>query len=180
MCHASLPLNQDELTASALSSGNASSHHLLSRAETEPLNLHHHSRSPSQDRLTPTLHYYKKIISTVVTLPTTQSHLHFASSLARASHHQNSTQHRLSLSPLSHTHHPSTQLIPHWWTSRPSFASQTTYRHVNSYDIHLKLCFHYCVLRDEINKTRSQLHMFSIKIKLRHHCFKYSPLIWSG
>jgi hypothetical protein len=60
-CRASFLLNQDELVASASSSGNASSHRLSSRAKIETLNLHHHSRSPSPDRLTPTLHYYKKL-----------------------------------------------------------------------------------------------------------------------
>jgi hypothetical protein len=30
--------------------------------------------------------------------------------------------------------------------------------------IHLKLCFHRCVLRDEMNKIRSQLHIFFKKI----------------
>jgi hypothetical protein len=33
----------------------------------------------------------------------------------------------------------------------------------HSYDIHLKSCFHCCVLRDEINKTRSHLHIFFLK-----------------
>jgi hypothetical protein len=37
-----------------------------------------------------------------------------------------------------------------------------------------KICFHCCVLCDEINKTRSHLHMFSKK-KLTHRCFKSSP-----
>jgi hypothetical protein len=67
-CHASFPLNQDELVAFASSSSNPSSHRIASRAKTEVLNLHHHSRSPSPNHLTPTLHCYKKIISTVATL----------------------------------------------------------------------------------------------------------------
>jgi hypothetical protein len=36
--------------------------------------------------LTPTLHYYKKVISTLVTLLTTQPCLHFVSSLVREHH----------------------------------------------------------------------------------------------
>jgi hypothetical protein len=102
-CHASVPLNQDELVVSASSFGNASSHRILSRAETEALNPHDQSRSPS------TIHYYKKIISTVATPPTTQSHLHFVSSLVRASCHRSSIRRHHFLSSLSHTHHPSTQ-----------------------------------------------------------------------
>jgi hypothetical protein len=44
------------------------------------------------------------------------------------------------------------------------------------YDINLKFYFHYCVLHDEMNKTRSHLHMFK-KIKLIYRCFKFSPSI---
>jgi hypothetical protein len=80
LCHASLPWSQDELAASTSSFGNASSRHLLSRAETEALNSHHRHRPPSSDHLTPTLHCYKKVISTLTTLPTTQPRLHFTSS----------------------------------------------------------------------------------------------------
>jgi hypothetical protein len=87
LCHAFFPLNQDELAASVSSSGNGSSCRLLSRVKTEALNPYHHSRPPSSDRPTPTLCCYKKIISTLVTLPTTQSCLYFASSLARAPRH---------------------------------------------------------------------------------------------
>jgi hypothetical protein len=108
-CHTSFPLSQDELAASASSSGNTLSHRLPSRAETKALNLHHHLRSPSPDRSTPTLRCYKKIISTLATLPTTQPCLHFASSLAIALCHWSSTRHRRSLSPLSHVYRPSVQ-----------------------------------------------------------------------
>jgi hypothetical protein len=108
-CHASFPVNQDELAASALSSGNASSCHFPSRTETEALNPHDHTRPPSLERLTLTLHWYKKIISTLITHLTTQSHLYFASSLARAPHHRSSIHRHHSLSPLSHAHRPSTQ-----------------------------------------------------------------------
>jgi hypothetical protein len=45
--------------------------------------------------LTSTLHFYKKIISTLVTLPITQSRLYFASSLVRAPRHRSSTCHHL-------------------------------------------------------------------------------------
>jgi hypothetical protein len=107
--HAFFPLSQDELAASASSSSNVLSCRLFSRAKTEALNPHHHRRLPSMDRSTLTLHYYKKIISILVTLPTTQQCLHFASSLARAQCHQSSTCHHHSLSPPSYVHYPSTQ-----------------------------------------------------------------------
>jgi hypothetical protein len=110
--HASFPLNQNEVTTSVLSSDNASSHRLPSRAETEALNMHHRHRLPSPNRLTHTLHCYKKIILTLTTLPTTQPRLHFVSSLAKAPCHQNSTCRRCSLSPSSHAHPPSTQRHP--------------------------------------------------------------------
>jgi hypothetical protein len=106
-CHASFPLSQDELTASASSSGNTLSCRLPSRAETEALNPHHRRQSPSLNRSTPTLHCYNKAILTLATLPTTQPHLYFTSFLARAPHHQSSTHRYHSLSLPSHTHHPS-------------------------------------------------------------------------
>jgi hypothetical protein len=102
-------LSQDEFTPFASSYGNASSYHLPSRAKIESLNLHHRYWPPSLDSSTPTLHYYKKVISTLVTLPTTQSRLHFASTLARAPHHRSSTHRHRSFSPSSHMHHPSAQ-----------------------------------------------------------------------
>jgi hypothetical protein len=103
-----------------------------SQAKTEALNPHHRGRLPSPNRLTPILHCYKKIISTLTTLRTTQPRLYFASSIARAPWHRSSTRHRRSLSPLSHSHHPSAQWLSRWWTSRPTFTSQTAYRYVNS------------------------------------------------
>jgi hypothetical protein len=51
-CHASFPLSQDELAASASSPDIALSHHLPSRAETEALNPHHHCYTRSA-RLSP-------------------------------------------------------------------------------------------------------------------------------
>jgi hypothetical protein len=51
-----------------------------SRAETEVLNLHHHRWPPSSDNPTSTHHCFKKVISILVTLSTTQPHLHFVSS----------------------------------------------------------------------------------------------------
>jgi hypothetical protein len=132
-CHASFPWSYDELAASASYCGNASSCFLPSRAETKELNLHHRCWPPSLDHLTPTLHFYKKVISILVTLPTTKPHLHFASSTARAPRYQSSTCRHHSLSLLSHSYHPSTQRHPWWQTNRLSFASQTSYRHVNSY-----------------------------------------------
>jgi hypothetical protein len=98
-----------------------------SRAKTKALNPHYHHRPPFSDNLTPTLHCYKKVISTLPTLPTTQLLLHFISSLAIGippyCHH--------SLLLLSHTR-PSAQWYPWWQISRPSFTFRTTYRHVNS------------------------------------------------
>jgi hypothetical protein len=52
------------------------------------------------DRLTPTLHYYKKIILILTTLSVTQLRLHFISFLARASRHWSSTHDKLVV-PLS-------------------------------------------------------------------------------
>jgi hypothetical protein len=94
MGHSSFPWSQDELAASTSSFGNALSCRLPSWAKTEALNPHHRRRSPSPDPLTLTLHCCKNVISTLVTLPTTQPHLHFASLLARAPRHQNSTRRR--------------------------------------------------------------------------------------
>jgi hypothetical protein len=112
LCHPSFPLNQDELAASASSFGIALSPHLPSQAKTEVLNLHHRHRLPFSDRLTPTLHCYRKIIPTLTTLPTTQTHLNFASSLARAPRHWSSTRRCRSLSPWSHAHYLSAQRHP--------------------------------------------------------------------
>jgi hypothetical protein len=122
-CHTSFPWSQDELVASASSSGNASFHRLSSRVETEALNLHHHHRPASLDRLTFTLHYYKKVISTLATLSITQPCLHFASSLARAPHDRSSTCHHRYLSLSAHAQHRFAQWHPWWWTSWPSFTS---------------------------------------------------------
>jgi hypothetical protein len=43
-----------------------------SRTETEALNPHHHRKLPSPDHPTLTLHYYKKIISILITLSITE------------------------------------------------------------------------------------------------------------
>jgi hypothetical protein len=80
-----------------------------SRAETEALNPHHHHRPPFSDHLTPNLHCYKNVISTLSTLPTTQSGLYFTSSLARAPYHQSSNHRCRSLLPSSHVYRPSAQ-----------------------------------------------------------------------
>jgi hypothetical protein len=88
-------------------------HHIASpRAETKAVNSHHRHRPSSLYRLTPTLYYYKKVISTVSTLSTTQPCLYFVSSLTRAPCHWSSTYHHHSLSLPSHVHHPSTQRHP--------------------------------------------------------------------
>jgi hypothetical protein len=57
-------------------------HRLPSGAENEVLNPHHRRRPASLDRLTLTIHRYKKVISILTTLSITQLHLYFASSLA--------------------------------------------------------------------------------------------------
>jgi hypothetical protein len=67
---------------------------------------------PFLDSLTLIIHCYKKVILTFVTLPTTQSHLYFASSLARALRHRSFTHRHCSFSPPSHVHRPSTQRHP--------------------------------------------------------------------
>jgi hypothetical protein len=103
-CHASFLLSQDDLTASASSSGNVLSYRVPSRTETEALNLHHCRRLPSSERLTLTLHCYKKIILILSTLSITRSRLYFVFSLARASHHRSSTRRRHFFSLLSHAH----------------------------------------------------------------------------
>jgi hypothetical protein len=107
LCHASFTWSQDELTASTSSSGNTLSYRLTSRGKTEALNPHHRRRPPSLDHPTTTLHYYKNVISSLVTLLTTQLRLHFTSSLVGAPHHRSSTRRRCSLSLLSHAHRPS-------------------------------------------------------------------------
>jgi hypothetical protein len=78
-CHTSFSLSKNELTASALSFGNALSRRFPSRYETEALNLYYHHRLLSSDCLTPTLYWYKKIILTLITLSTTQPCHHFTS-----------------------------------------------------------------------------------------------------
>jgi hypothetical protein len=122
-CHASFPLNQDDLASSASSSDNVSSCRLTSWAETEALNSQHRHKPPSVDRPTHTLYCYKKGISILITLPITQSRLYFASSLARASRHRSSTHRHCSLLSLSHTQCSSTQRHLRWWISWLSFAS---------------------------------------------------------
>jgi hypothetical protein len=67
-CDASFPLSQDELAVSASSFVNIC---LPFRAKTEVLNLHHHHKPLSPDHPTLSLYYYKKVISTLVALPTT-------------------------------------------------------------------------------------------------------------
>jgi hypothetical protein len=107
-CYASFPLRQDELSTSVLSFDNALSHHLSSQAKNKALNPYHRHMLHSLDRLTTTIHCYKKIISTLVTLPITQPRLYFIFSLARAPRHQSSIRHHYSLSPLSHGDRSST------------------------------------------------------------------------
>jgi hypothetical protein len=68
-CHASFPLSQDELTASASSSDNVLSHRLPSQAKIKVLNPQHCRSLSSPDYPTRTINCYKKIISTFDTLP---------------------------------------------------------------------------------------------------------------
>jgi hypothetical protein len=98
LCHASFPWSEDEIAAFTSFFDNASFHRLPSRVEIEVLNSHYRRRLPSPDRPTPTLHCYKRIISTLTTFPTTLSRLYFASSLTRAPHHWSSIRHCRSLS----------------------------------------------------------------------------------
>jgi hypothetical protein len=84
-CHACFPLSQDELVASSSSFVNGSSYHLLSQVKTESLNPHRRRRPPSSYSSTLIIHGYKNVISTLLTLSITQSHLYCASSLAE--HH---------------------------------------------------------------------------------------------
>jgi hypothetical protein len=144
-CHAIsrfLSLEPRQLAAFASYFGNALFRHLPSRSKIEVLNPHHRRRPPFLDSLTPTLHYYKKFISILITLPTTQLRLYFASSLVRASRHQSFTHHRRFLSPSSHSNRSSAQRQTRWWTSRPSFTSRKAYRHINLYK-NIKLVINY-------------------------------------
>jgi hypothetical protein len=106
-CHASFPLSQDELAISTSSSSNVLSRRLSSRAETKILNSHHRRKLSSLNHPTHTLYCYKKIISTLTTLSTTQTRLHFTSSLARTPRHWSSTHLYRSLSPMSYAHRSS-------------------------------------------------------------------------
>jgi hypothetical protein len=101
-CHASFSCSQDEFAPSTSSSVNTSSRRLPSQAEIKVLNSYH--------RHSPTLilNCYKKVTSTLSTLSTTQPHLYFTSSLARAPHHRSSTR-RCYFSPSSHIYRPSAQ-----------------------------------------------------------------------
>jgi hypothetical protein len=67
-CLSSFSWNQDELTVSTSSSDNTSSCRLCYRAKIEVLNSYHRRQPRSPHRPTLTLHYYKKVISTLVTL----------------------------------------------------------------------------------------------------------------
>jgi hypothetical protein len=106
--HVTLPSHRTKMSSLPLL--HLSVTRLPSRAKTEALNLHRHHRPPSPDSLTPILYCYNKVISTLATLSTTQPHLHFAFSLARAPRPRSSTHHRHSLSPPPHVYH----LFTHW------------------------------------------------------------------
>jgi hypothetical protein len=130
-CHASFPWNQDELTVSASSFNNASSHCLPLAPKSKYWIRTTAVGHPSQTiRLSPST-AIKRPSQYLVTLLTTQSRLCFVSSLVRAPHHQSSTHCRYSLLPPYHTHHPSTQWHPRWWTSRFFFVFWIIYWYVN-------------------------------------------------
>jgi hypothetical protein len=167
-CHASFTWSQDEFAASASSSSNVSSHHISSRVKTKVLNLHRCRRPPSPNSPTSTLHCYKQVISTLVTLPITQLCLYFASSAilsayhlnlghspnhstvkieaGRAPHHRSSICLHRSLSPSSQTYRPFIKWHSHWWTSWSSFAFWIIYRHVNLYKKYFKISQHHAGL----------------------------------
>jgi hypothetical protein len=133
------------------------------------MNSHHCRWPPSPDHLTPTLHCYKKVISTLATLPTIQPHLYFASSLARAPCHQSSTYRCHSLSPSSHVHRPSAQWHPWWWTSWPSFTSRITYWHVNSHKKYFEIPQH----RVGLSTSNNNSHFWSFDVldSFNDNCF---------
>jgi hypothetical protein len=54
-------------------------------SQNQVLNPHHHSNPPFPACPTPNFHCYKKIISIMITLSTTQQCLYFASSIAKIS-----------------------------------------------------------------------------------------------
>jgi hypothetical protein len=105
-CHTSFAWSQNEFSVYASSFGKALSRRLPSRAKIEALDPHHHRRSPSLDRPTHTLYCYKRVILILITLPTTQSRLHFTSSLARAPRYRSSIHRRPTpiISPHNNTH----------------------------------------------------------------------------
>jgi hypothetical protein len=100
--HTYFPLSQHELAASASFFDNVLSRRLPSQVKIKALNPHPTLLESSDSHC----HCYKKIISTLSILPTTQSRLYFTSSLAKASHHQSSTRHRLTsiVPPHNDTH----------------------------------------------------------------------------
>jgi hypothetical protein len=110
-CHTSFPLSQDELTASVSSFTNALSHYLPSRAKTEVLNSHHHAQATLLRSSNFHLYCYKKIISILITLPTTQLRLCFTSSITRSSRHRSSTCCCHFLLSSSHACHYSAQYL---------------------------------------------------------------------
>jgi hypothetical protein len=122
-CHTSFPSSQDELTTSASSSGDASSRHLPSRAETEVLNLHHRHWPPSsaiKKSSQPCHSPHHSIVSPFYLLPS-QSIMP-------------SELHTPPLFPFTVILCPSSlnTMIPTWRTGWPSFTSKIAYRYVNS------------------------------------------------
>jgi hypothetical protein len=107
-CHASFPWRQDELVASTSSFDNTSFCRLLISSRNR--NIKSVPLPPATP--TSTLHYYKNVISNLITLFTTQSCLYFVFSLARAPLHRSSTRCHHPHLPSSHTHHLSAQQHP--------------------------------------------------------------------
>jgi hypothetical protein len=165
-CHAFFPWRQDELTVFVSSSGNASSYRLPSWAKTEALNPHHRRRPPSPDSSTLILHWYKKIISTLITIHITELCLHFASFLATTPHHQSFTYCRRFLSSLFHTHRPFAQWHQWWRTSRSSFSFQISYQHVNSRKKYFKISHHHVWL--SISTMHIYIHALIVKRNQRY------------
>jgi hypothetical protein len=125
----------------------ATLHSVAAWVEIEALNSHRRRKPPSLDNLTLSLHCYKKVISTLVSLPTTQLYLYFASFLARA------PRHRSFIRPIVLFHRRSMPIVHPYNDTHGDLS--------HSYDIHLKFYFHHCVLCDEMDKSRFHLHMFS-------------------
>jgi hypothetical protein len=146
-CHASFSWSQDELAASASSSSNASSRRL---SPLEPKLKHWiHTTTTGHPLWTVRLPNFIAV----------KCHLNFDHSLYNSTTspfclpNQSTVLSELHLPPsFSFTaiprHRPSVQRYSRCRTSRPSFASRTTYRHVNS---HKRIIWNYAASHGVIN-----------------------------